>query len=53
MPVLFILLNQIILIKMVIKVLRVETKVKAHNKYLKKIGFTETPIGSGNYIKNI
>lgn len=35
------------------KTLRVETEVKAHKKYLRKIGFAENPIGSGNFIKNI
>ncbi len=35
------------------KILRVETEVKAHKKYLHKIGFTENPAGSGNFIKNI
>ena len=35
------------------KTLRVKTKVNAHIKYIKKIGFTETSTGSGNYVKNI
>lgn len=35
------------------KILRVDTKVIAHIKYLKKIGFKEISKGTGTYIKNI
>ena len=35
------------------KILRAETEVNAHKKYLNKIGFTENPTESGNFIKNI
>jgi hypothetical protein len=35
------------------KVLKVETDVPAHKKYLAKIEFSENPVDSGNFIKNI
>ena len=35
------------------KILNTTTKIPAHKKYLKKIGFKEDPIGSGEFRKNI
>ncbi len=35
------------------KTLHVESKVSEHKKYLKKIDFIESPVNSGNFIKNI
>jgi len=35
------------------KILRAETEVSAHKKYLKKIGFEESPQNSGKFVKKI